>query len=112
MQEPVGLGEQGHALWVAIMEEFELRVDEVRVLEQACRTLDLIERMAGELENDPLIVDGPQNKPVANPIAAELRQNRALFPRLMAALHLPDAEGLDRSEVMRSLANRRWKKGA
>lgn len=114
---PEGL-QKSAALWRKLTAEYELRADELRHLEDACRTLDLIERMESELRTGPLFMKGSQGQDVANPLAGEIRQHRALLVRLFAALHLPEeAEQAERgaqarSAAARSLANQRWQRGA
>ena len=112
-EKPSGLGTRASRLWDKITGEFQLRADEVEVLEDACRTLDFVVRMEAELAGSPLWVRGSHGQEVANPIAGEIRQHRALFIRQMSALHLPvdeeDAAGR-RSAYSRDLANKRWRK--
>lgn len=115
IEEPADLGPQGGALWREIGGTFVLRVDELRVLEDACREVDLIERLEDALRGAPLVVTGSQGQPVANPLVQELRQHRSLVARLLAGLKLPDEEGgelraaQDRSAKARSAALVRWR---
>lgn len=113
MEAPQGLGPQGSCLWQEIAEGFELRVDELRVLGDACRTVDLIERMEEAMKDAPLVVTGSQGQPVANPLVQELRQYRSLVARLLASLKLPDEDegrdARDRSSHARHAALMRWR---
>ncbi|MFF8829130.1 hypothetical protein [Streptomyces sp. NPDC015131] len=112
---PEGLGPKGMELWLEISEAFELRVDELRILGDACREADLIERMHIELQEARLVVKGSMGQDVANPLVQELRQHRALVARLLAALKLPDEEGQEerdaraRSSQARKAALTRWR---
>ncbi|MER6402992.1 hypothetical protein ABT269_05550 [Streptomyces viridosporus] len=114
LPEPrVELGARGYELWRAVLEDHELRTDELRVLEDACREADLIERLEEGMRGAPLVVNGSQGQPVANPIVQELRQHRALVSRLLAALKLSDAEQQERdagrrSQQARKAAMTRW----
>lgn len=114
--EPPGLGPQGSCLWREISGGFELRVDELRVLEDACREVDLIERLEDALRDAPLVVTGSQGQPVASPLVQELRQHRSLVARLLAALKLPDedeqADVRERSAQARHAAVVRWRGSA
>lgn len=113
--QPEGLGPQGLCLWEEISEAFELRVDELRILSDACREVDLIERMHTELQTAPLVVKGSMGQDVASPLVQELRQHRSLVARLLAALKLPDDEhqeehdGRARSSQARKAALTRWR---
>jgi len=113
---PQGLGRKARRLWRGITTVYELRPDEARVLEDACREIDLIERLEEELakpETD-LIVHGSMGQPVANPLVQEIRQHRATLRQLLASLKLPDDEGgqVDASTQAREAAARRWRRGA
>ncbi|MEY9489060.1 hypothetical protein RKD26_004854 [Streptomyces calvus] len=112
---PEGLGPQGTCLWEEVSGAFVLRVDELRVLADACREVDLIERLEDALRDAPLVVTGSQGQPVASPLVQELRQHRSLVARLLAALKLPDEEDQEqhdaraRSSQARHAALARWR---
>lgn len=113
-EPPEGLGPQGLCLWEEIAGTFVLRVDELRVLGDACREVDLIERMHAELQDARLVVKGSMGQDVANPLVQELRQHRSLVARLLAVLKLPDEDGQEehdaraRSSQARKAALTRW----
>ncbi|MFI1376885.1 hypothetical protein ACH4UY_33390 [Streptomyces longwoodensis] len=116
-EPPVELGRRGAELWQAVLTEHELRTDELRVLEDACREVDLIERMHAELQTAPLVVKGSMGQDVANPLVQELRQHRALVARLLGALKLSDEDGEDRdaqfrTDRARKAALTRWRGSA
>ena len=111
---PSKLGPAGRRLWSSISEKYELRADEQRVLEDACREADLVDKMAAELASDALMVTGSMGQPVVNPMVAEVRQHRSTLAALLRGLKLPDDEG-GSSEVggglsakNREAANARW----
>lgn len=114
VEAPQGLGERGARMWVDVSEAFELRVDELRVLEDACREIDLIDRMHCEQQDMPLTAKGSMGQVVAAPLLQELRAHRALLARLLGALRLPDDEeaqqyeGRERSAKARTAALARW----
>lgn len=108
---PKGLQPAGAALWRAVSGGYALRPDEYRVLSDACREVDLIDRIQLELDSSDLMVTGSQGQPVVNPLAAELRQHRAALAALLRQLKLPDddAPAVDnRSTHARAAAIARW----
>jgi len=110
---PAGLGERAELLWHDITERWDLRVDELIVLESACREVDLIDRMAAHQESADLITVGSQKQLVAGPMLGELRAHRALLAAHMKQLNLPDEDGRKAnkvSETQRANANARWKR--
>ncbi|WP_043648046.1 hypothetical protein [Nocardia thailandica] len=107
---PKGLGAPGRALWRDVTAKYQLRADEMRVLEAACREADLIDRLETEMPAAKLIVTGSQGQPVINPMIPELRQHRATMAQLLRQLKLPDegASAEQRSNAARDAANARW----
>lgn len=111
---PDGLSEAGAGLWREVTSTWDLRPDERRVLLDACREADLIDRLEVEMRDAPLTVRGSQGQPVAAPAVGELRQHRGTMAALLRQLHLPD-EGADVSKETMSAAARhqaraRWDK--
>lgn len=112
---PHGLGDKAKAKWREIIGVYELRPDEVRILEDACREIDLIERLEKEQRGSPLLVTGSMGQKVASPLMQELRQHRAVLRQLLTSLKLPDDPGQEsgqRSTAARAAAAERWKRGA
>jgi hypothetical protein len=109
---PVGLEEGGTALWDDITAVYDLRPDELRVLEAACFEVDLIDRLQREVGTADLVVHGSQGQPVANPLVTELRQHRSALRALLKQLDLPDESTgtTSRSAQARDAANARWKR--
>lgn len=119
-QAPKHLGKEGSKLWKAVVKQFELGPAEARILEDACREVDLIEKLEEELR-DPateLTVTGSMGQPVSNPLIQEVRQHRGMVKTLLAALKLPDdpeteaREKANRSQSAREAAMARWRKPA
>ena len=112
---PAKLGAKARKVWTDITDTYTLRPDELRVLEDACREIDLIERLEKEL-NKPgveMIVKGSMGQPVANPLMAEVRQHRQTVKALFAAIDLPDDDSRlagARSSAARQAANARWRR--
>jgi hypothetical protein len=95
MRKPKGLGPRGRALHRELAAEFEFDQDPHRaaLLEDACRTADVIARLQDVVDNAAdLRVRGSQGQPVALPELAELRHYRALLASLLKALALPDTD--------------------
>jgi len=110
---PKGLGPSARKLWRDVTSKWDLRPDELRVLEDACREADLIDRLQVELDGEAceLTVSGSMGQPVANPLIQEIRQHRGVFARLMGALKLNDdgsGEEKSRSTSARAAAQARW----
>jgi hypothetical protein len=113
---PQNLQPAGRKLWLAVAEKYDLRPDELRVLEDACREADLVDMITAGLVGEPLYMKGSMGQKVANPLFAEVRQHRATFASLMRQLALPDEPSEEqksaRSTGARKAANARWGKSA
>lgn len=115
---PARLKAKGRRLWDDVTSTYDLRADELAVLEHAARELDLIERLERELDGNGLTVAGSMGQLVAHPLIGELRQHRATAQRLLAQLKLPDDSGdgradaaaAGRSTSAREAANARWRR--
>ena len=118
MDAPANLESRGLKFWQDATGVYEFRADELLILEDACRELDVIDRLEEELRTADLLVKGSMGQDVANPLLGEVRQHRALYARLVKQLALPDGEAEadqgagDRSSKARSAANARWRRGA
>lgn len=117
VEPPEGLGVKALAVWDGITTDFDLRYDELQVLEDCCREIDLIGRLEKDLAVSDLVVEGSQGQPVSSPLVTEIRQHRATLARLFAALKLPVDAGMakqeaeDRSSSARKAAQARWGTG-
>lgn len=111
---PAKLGPAGRALWRSIIPTYDLRPDEVRMLADACREADLVQRLEDELADAPLMVKGSQGQLVASPLVSEVRQHRSVLAALLKSLKLPDSPaGAQQksalvSEQARAAARARW----
>lgn len=112
---PSGLGTAGGRLWKAMCADFEFRVDELVVLEAACRTVDALARIDAALVDAPLTVPGSMGQLREHPLLAEARQQRQGLARLLKQLDIPDegsgmgaARAAARSSRGRHLASARW----
>lgn len=115
---PANLGDGGGALWDSIAPYYELRPDEWRILLDACREADLVDRLQEEMLSASLVTRGSMGQEVSSPYVSEIRQHRAVTKMLLAALKIPDSPaGASRkravvSEQARAAARSRWGSGA
>lgn len=111
---PRGLGTAGRKLWrdIAGSGAYELRPDELRILEDACREADLIDDLIIARKGEPSLIRGSHGGTVINPIITELRQHRATLNSLLKFLSLPDESAGEspRSVSARKAAQARWGK--
>ena len=73
---PRGLTTRGKTLWREVVADFDLRSDELRVLECAARLWDEIGAMEAELKDSPKLVPGSRGQLTANPLLSEVRAHR------------------------------------
>ena len=110
---PKNLGARGLKFWRDITAQYVLRPDELRLLEDACRTMSLIDKLEQGVAENPLYLTGSQGQQVINPAISELRQQRNSLKSILAALNIPDEEaavsGVEaRSVQARDAAKSRW----
>jgi hypothetical protein len=107
--QPVPDGLAGSAdVWAKITESYELRTDELRLLEDACREMDLIDRMHADLAVRDFFTVGSMGQPVMSPLVAEIRQHRMVLASLLRALKLPDDAGAPAVNQQRQAGNASW----
>lgn len=120
---PKGLDLHGRRMWKRVVSAYQLRPDELFVLDSACRTLDTASKLEAAMEGEPLLVKGSMGQMREHPLLSEARQQRALLARLLAQLKLPEdgtAEqyqtgpwsAFDRSMNARNAARARWQRGS
>ncbi|MGW6905677.1 hypothetical protein [Streptomyces sp. NPDC054940] len=89
---PSGLGESGLALWESVAGKFGLEVYEQQLLLQACRSADLLDRLAEQAAASGLSVTNAKGDVVTAPWITEHRQQSANLARMIASLRIPDEE--------------------
>ncbi|MFF7973835.1 hypothetical protein [Streptomyces sp. NPDC007905] len=89
---PDGLDESGTRLWESVAGDFELDVHEQLLLLQACRTADLLDRLARRAEAAELTVFNAKGEQVTAPWITEHRQQSLVLARLLASLRMPSGE--------------------
>lgn len=124
---PRTLRTSGKKLWQDVTKEYDLRPDEYRILEDACRQADLVDELAKAQDAEDLMIQGSMGQMILHPLIAEVRQHRTTLSNLLAKLKLPDlmldeggsgdgnpgesapaATGNDRAAKARAAANARW----
>lgn len=91
---PKGLGYQGQKLWKDVTAEFDVSADphKRRILFDAAKTADLIDRLEKESAKQSLTVNGSYGQPVLNPLVAAAQTARGLMAQLMARLNFEGQE--------------------
>lgn len=82
---PDDLAEHGRRLWRSVTDDYELEQHETELLEQAARTADLVEALRVALSDGALLTTDGKIRPEI----VELRQQRQMLARLLAALRVP-----------------------
>lgn len=116
---PPDLSSASLRFWESVTGAYGLRPDELRVLEDCCREIDLIERLQDALPKTKtgLTVRGSMGQNVAHPLLGEIRQHRSTLGSLLKQLKLFDLganaskdqpESSDMSASARKAAIARW----
>jgi len=103
-------GGPGRRLWAGVLSEWALRPDERRILEDACREADLVDRMQTEVDAADLVVMGGRGAKVPHPLLRELDRHRGRLQQLLDGLGLEEVSGTAGSDAGRRLAGNRWRK--
>lgn len=110
-KSPASLESAGQALWLSVTEKYDLRVDELAVLEAACKTADMIATLDREWAalGKPFLTSGSMGQDVIHPLIGERRTQQAQLAALLGKLKLPDeaADG-GKANQNRSAAQSRW----
>lgn len=112
---PASLSDAGKALWTEIVAKYDLRVDELAVLESACKTGDMIATLDKEWDalGKPFLTRGSMGQDVIHPLIGERRAQQSQLARLLGLLKLPDeATGGAATNPARAAADSRWKHGS
>ncbi len=107
---PAGLGTAGKAQWSAIAEKYALRPDELTVLEDACRTSDMLAALAEAWAEDgsPMTTKGSMGQLVIHPLIAEMDKHRKSRAQFLRQLALPDVDEAPAENQHRAAATTRW----
>lgn len=102
MTEPAKLGQRAKDLWNGVLNEVELDSAGLAILEDACRTIDIVDRLSGALsskkqewirvdEDARVLADehgAVEIHLVINPLLGEIRQQRLALKQFLAQLKL------------------------
>lgn len=111
MERPTGLARSA-TLWDAVTTNYQLRPDELRLLEDCCYEMDIIDRLQEAVDGDGVTVQGSMGQMVIHPAIQEVRQHRNVLKQMLAKLGLPDAPGgaASDSDRARRVAHARWQR--
>lgn len=112
---PAGLGTAAARFWRDAVGQYSFRLDELITLKQACREIDLIEKMEEQLATAAsLITAGSMGQDAPHALLGEIRQHRALLNQQLKALGMADAASVagHRSAQARAAAQARWSSGS
>lgn len=85
MDEPTGLNAAGRRLWRSVVDDYVLDEHELQLLEQAARVADVCAALDESVTAHGFTTEDGRIRPEL----IELRQERILFARLLAALRVP-----------------------
>lgn len=88
---PQGLKSGGRRLWRRVLDDYELDEHEASVLLQACRIVDILDRLQAVIDSEPVVVVSPQGTKT-NPAVVEFRQQAVTLAKCMASLRIPMGE--------------------
>jgi hypothetical protein len=109
---PERLAAPGRRLWRSILSAYDLSPGELALLEQACRSVDLLARIDDQLAREDLTVPGSRGQQRCHPLAYLVIDQRKVLESLMNALALPmpnEVEGKRRSPQAAAAAQARWR---
>jgi hypothetical protein len=108
---PPGLGEAGRAFWRSIIATYELSPGELELLRQACRTVDVLERVDAQLAAEDLTTVGSRGQMRCHPLLTAAVEQRRTLEALLNAMALPfpaEEFGKRRSPSAVAAAQARW----
>jgi len=106
---PATLQDAGQTLWREVVEQYDLRSDELRTLEDACAASDMLaEFTAGWIEmGRPYMSKGSMGQEVEHPLIGSIDKQRKARQAFLRQLKLPD-DGGEKPNQQRDAANTRW----
>lgn len=107
---PKVLQAAGRKFWRDITGTYELRDDELRTLESACRALDMVSLVTEKwvAAGRPLTSTGSMGQLVEHPNLASMDRAQKSFELYVKRLALPDPETGAKPNQQRDAANSRW----
>jgi hypothetical protein len=95
-----------------VLGAYDLSPGELELLRQACRTVDLLERIDDQLSREDLTVAGSRGQQRNHPLLLASTEQRRTLDGLLNALSLPfpyEVEGRRRSPSAVAAAQARWR---
>jgi hypothetical protein len=93
---PAGTRASGRRLWQSVLAEYEFEEQELALLREVVRCVDLCDELDARVKVDGAVIDSPQGLK-AHPAAVEARQQRITLARLLAALRVPLGDESEKS---------------
>ena len=107
---PTTLAPAGRKLWTDVLATYDLRVDELRVLANACGAADML----ADLEKGwrdlgrPFMSGGSMGQEVEHPLIGSIDKQRKALAGFLKQLGLPDEPGGEKPNQQREAAQSRW----
>lgn len=98
---PAGLSAAGRRLWRSVVDRYDLRPDELALLEHAGRCADELASLQQALTDAPAVVAGSTGQPRPNGLYAEVRAHREVLKRLLGGLDVPEDGAEARDDLAR-----------
>lgn len=89
-EPPSGAGPRAAALWADVVGAWELDEHELILLDEAVRTVDMLDRLADIVAAEGEMVATVAGGTKMHPALVESRQLRIVLARLLAAVRIPD----------------------
>lgn len=109
-EPPEVLSDAGRALWLSVVEKYDLRADELRTLEDACAATDMLaefQKAWVELGR-PYMSKGSMGQEVEHPLIGSIDKQRKARQAFLRQLKLPEDPALGASNQQREAAQSRW----
>nr|DAJ25788.1 MAG TPA: terminase small subunit [Caudoviricetes sp.] len=88
----VKAGEAAEAFWRRVVVRWELRTDELRILQDACVQLALVDRLQYEADRSDVLIEGSRGQLRPNPIFDAVRQHRLALTNILKSLNIPESD--------------------
>lgn len=102
----------GRKFWREVTGTYQLRTDELRTLESACRALDLIAQVTAEWEQlgRPFTSTGSMGQLVEHPLLGTMDKAQKAYELYVKRLALPDVvdDAANKPNQQREAAQTRW----
>lgn len=109
-EAPASLQVKGKTLWTDVVEGYDLRPDELRVLAAACAASDMLEQFEASWAEQgfPLTTKGSMGQLVEHPLIGSIDKQRKALAAFLRQLKLPDAPAGPKKNAQREGGAARW----